>query len=255
LISMRGGLGVGLALVLGGAMAYVSQGCTIVASDAPLDDGGLFSEGGGDVPQSDGGAQNEGGASACDECLFQSCAGQWAVCQQSSECMAIYFCSTAASCDQNCIDNCFAAHPTGQNAYYALASCDLATACGTCTSTCMPAAGTCAQPDGGTTPEASTGDDGGDDGGSVPEASTGDDGGTAADASVASCSDCTAATCASQKAACATGSDCDKYTQCLAMCTDVTCVSTCGTTFAAGQMASQALGTCVSNGCKSQCGL
>ena len=116
------------------ALTIVSQGCTVLTSDGSLDGGDFNGNDAAPLPAADGGTPY----SSCNECLFQGCAGQWAVCQNSAECMAIYICATAPSCaaSSTCVDACFTAHPAGESAYYSLASCDQYGQCGACASTC-----------------------------------------------------------------------------------------------------------------------
>jgi hypothetical protein len=102
------------------------------------------------------------------------------------------------------------------------------------------------------------------DGGGAPDATGVDaatpppeDGGSAAtDATtVEDCATCTNGKCSSEKSACAQGSECDAYAQCLAACTDTACFDKCGTGHATGKAASQALETCTITNCKVACGL
>jgi hypothetical protein len=83
----------------------------------------------------------------CNECLFQQCKGEWAVCQQGTDCMAIYTCTVQPACigSQPCIDGCIAAHPAGAAAFRVLTACDIAASCDACSSACSA---TCA-PDAG----------------------------------------------------------------------------------------------------------
>src|SRR5258708_6841699 len=92
-----------------GTMAAMSEGCTVITTSGPLD--------GGPVIDTDAATTSR----ACNECLFQQCTGVWTVCESSPQCFAIYTCSTADGADVN---KCFADHPTGQDAYNALSSCD-----------------------------------------------------------------------------------------------------------------------------------
>jgi hypothetical protein len=244
------------AVGIAGVLVASAEGCTVLVNDQPPDDAST-------------------GVSSCDECQYQTCIGQWAVCGNSAECMAIYTCATAPGCDQNCVDQCYLAHQTGQSAYYALASCDsTAKQSAACTTYCTATPD--ASPDAPTETSApDAGDDGGsteagDDGGaeaampdasddaSTPDASADD--ASAADAStdassVQSCTDCSAQKCAMQHAACAPGSACDRYTGCLAACTTSACVTQCGTDNPDGQAASSTLGDCVTQQCSQECGL
>src|SRR5512140_672032 len=128
------GFGAPLVATVGFVAAVSAQGCTVVLSDAPLD-GGDFD---GNV---DAAATN-----VCNECLFQQCAGNWAVCQNQSECAAIYSCAIACAGNQSCINACFCSHPAGQNAYVSLAACDSVYSCGSCNGQCTPPAASCTSP-------------------------------------------------------------------------------------------------------------
>src|SRR5436305_1234007 len=109
-------------VALVGLAAAAGAACTITTG--PYQGGDLGASGG------SGGGQTT--TPACNECLFQACGGAWAVCQQSSECSAIYQCAVQPSCvgDGQCVRGCFDAHPGGQRAYTALYTCDEAYACG-----------------------------------------------------------------------------------------------------------------------------
>ena len=182
-----------------GVLAFSAQGCTVTLVD-----------------NSDGGD-------------FGQCSAQWAGCQGTPECFAIYQCATAPNCDQSCVNACFAGHPSGQPSYTALYTCDQAGSCGSCKTQCNTASSSCPTPDAGI------------------------DSGVAA--GPLSCSDCSTQKCASEKTACGAGSDCDGYSQCLAVCQDLPCVDACGLAHAAGKTASEALGTCTTTQCKTECGL
>lgn len=228
------------ALAALGALTIVSQACTVITSDGTLDGG--FTGTGDGSPPADSGPFN-----SCNECLFQGCTGQWAVCQNNTECMAIYTCTTAPSCASNqaCIDACFTAHVAGQSSYYALATCDYYGECGSCASSCggAPASCTVAPPADAGSPTA--------DATAPPNdaAAPPFDGGA-----VQSCTDCTSSQCGAEKTACANGTKCDLYSQCLATCADVACIDKCGADNAEGKDASQKLGACVASHCASACG-
>lgn len=177
-------------------------------------------------PKADGG--DGGGGNACYECLGNQCTGQWGACASNADCLTIYTCATKTGCDQNCVNDCFNASPGGQNAYLALSGCDTAAECGVCQATCMTPSSTCAPADGGMPDDASA---------------------------VMDCTTCTSTSCASEKSACAMGTMCYDYTQCLAVCKDAACIDACGLANMAGKTASEALGACVSMNCAMQCGL
>jgi len=239
----------GGAFAIVGGLAVAAQGCTVLVSDTPPDDAST-------------------GVSSCNECQYQSCIGQWAVCGKSAECMAIYTCATTPGCDQACIDRCYLSHAQGQAPYYALASCDLAasqsTKCAPLCSASGDAGSETSTPDSG----AETSDDGGDatppDDASAPDsapdasddASPPDAGPDASDgATVQTCTDCTSQSCAAEKTACGPGSACDRYTGCLGGCTTSACVAQCGTDNPDGMAASGKLGDCVTAHCSRECGL
>jgi hypothetical protein len=234
-------------------MALTGLGCTVVTSDQPLD-GGLF----------DGHIDTDTGApaNACNECLFQQCAGAWAVCQNNSECLLTYACATKPGCDQACINDCFCGHRNGQSAYVALAACDSYYTCKVCTSQCAPPANACTTPgviardicgtpppeDSGTTEDAGTAD-------AAPPPPQ-DAAPAPTDATtVTDCTGCTNAKCKDDVAACGSGSECDQYAQCLAGCQDTACFNDCGTAHETGKAASQALENCTVTNCKNECGL
>jgi hypothetical protein len=210
-----------------GVLAFSAQGCTVTLVDT-TDGGDPFDTGAPDAAKDT--AADAPPVNQCNECLFQQCSGQWAVCQQTAECLAIYQCATKPNCDQNCVNACFAGHPAGQQEYTALYTCDQVGSCGTCKTQCNTQSSSCPTPDAGT------------------------DSGTP-DAGPLSCTDCSAQKCAAEKTACGSGSDCDGYSQCLAVCQDIPCVEACGLAHADGKKASEALGTCTVNQCKSECGL
>ena len=211
--------------LFGGMSLLATEGCTVTTGNGPID----FDSG-----RADSLAPPPPGNAACNGCLFQQCGGQWAVCQQSDECMAIYQCAIKTGCDGTCVRGCYDAHPTGQKGYTALYTCDGAgTAC-ECSSQCN-ATRTCTAPvDAGST-ETSTADSG------TPPAND--------------CSACTATNCADQKASCAQGTECDAYSQCLNACTDAACVTTCASSHASGKTASEDLGACTIQKCSTACGL
>jgi hypothetical protein len=231
------------------AFGLAGSGCTIVTSDAPLD-GGFFD-----------GASNDDSATpppnGCNECLFQQCAGSWSVCQNDPECLLIYACATKPGCDQSCVNNCFCGHPTGQTTYVALAACDSYYTCNACSAQCAPPSASCATPGViardicGAPPPADAGSTDAttpppQDAAALPPTDA---------AGVQDCTACTNSKCQGEKAACATGSECDLYAQCLAGCQDTACFNDCATAHESGKTASEALQSCTLNNCKSQCDL
>jgi hypothetical protein len=223
-------------LSLAGLCGFVfasSQACTVTVGPGTPSDGGCdpFFSNCTDGAATDSGADTSVKPNLCNECLFGQCSGQWAVCQQSTSaggCMSIYQCAIACS-DQTCVNNCYAAGSVdGKKAYLSLAKCDVDGQCGTCQSACNTPPASCQVPDGGTGTDASV---------------------------VQSCTDCTTNKCASQKTACAKDTDCDQYTQCLAVCKDVPCINACGLAHPTGQAASKALGDCTTQQCATECQL
>ncbi len=247
--SMRWTAALGMVAV-GGVAALASQGCTVTAITGPLTDGG-FNFDTNPPPQPDSSA-DQAAPAQCNECLFQQCSGQYTVCQGDPNCRAIYQCAIAPGADvTKCI--CNSTSQAAQNEYLSLASCDSEGECSACQTNCAASQPSCpAQP----VPPglcATTPPDGGtmDGGATVMDAA-----GPPADAgSPSACSACTDTSCASEKAACAPGTDCDKYTQCLAACQDATCSSGCDMMYAAGKSAATQLAGCTVSNCSGPCGL
>ncbi|CAN5229534.1 hypothetical protein BH09MYX1_BH09MYX1_12170 [soil metagenome] len=212
--------GFGLA-ALSAAALFGAQGCVVTitdGSDSSTDfDQYVPVDSGKDAP-----VKNQ-----CNECSYQQCSGQFAACQSQTDCASIYQCSTKPNCDQNCVNSCYASFPNGQAAYLSLASCNKVAGCGVCSGQCNYPSSSCQFPDAGT------------------------DSGTV----VQNCGDCTTTKCSSEKTACGQGSDCDAYSQCLSICTDIPCVDACGLAHESGRDASNAFGNCTQSKCKSECGL
>jgi len=222
-----------------------SSACT-VTTGGPAGTGNGFD----DTPQS---PNTQPSNPSCNECLFQACSGSWTVCQGSSECMAIYQCAIQPNCasDGQCVRSCYDAHASGQNAYTALYTCDQAFACGGCSSECAPSQQSCSgvTPAYAPTPTADAGT-------TVPDSGTTTvpDSGTT-QTTPTDCNGCTDAKCATQKAGCAAGSDCDAYSQCVSACTDAACVTNCESSHQDGKNASDQLATCTTSQCATECGL
>ncbi|MDB4998892.1 MAG: hypothetical protein JWM74_6324 [Myxococcaceae bacterium] len=214
-----------------GLVSMGSQGCTVTTGDS--DAGGFSFDSG---PKPDSGVTPPTGNAACNSCLFQQCSGQWAVCQSSTECTAIYQCATKTGCDQNCVTACFNAHPTGQNAYTALYTCDQVGACAPgCQSPCGTPASSCPQVD-------------------PVDSGTTTDSGTVTPGPV-DCTGCAQTKCKTENDKCGVGSDCDQYSQCTTVCNDTPCIDACGEAHATGKTDSNALATCTTTSCKVECGL
>jgi hypothetical protein len=217
-------------------MTALPSGCTITTSDSGLD--------GGNFTGNDSGTNTDTGtvdpARACNECAYQPCKAQFAVCMGNDECQAIYQCAIKPNCVNSgaCVQACYDARPQGQAAYTALSSCNQRAVCGSCTSLCKPTTEYCAAiPDAGGTPDSGGGTDAGTDSGTAP----------------LDCNTCQSTRCPTETAACAPNSKCDEYQLCLTECADEACVDQCGTNNAEGKAASAALGTCALAQCKAEC--
>jgi len=221
------------AALFGGVIAFAAQGCSDSTSNEPQDGGPDQDTGSafdsGNPP--DAGLDGDTGSAPgdpCLECLYQQCYVQYATCVQDNACYQAYVC--AVSCTtSDCIDNCLNQHPqAAQDKYIALAQCDTYNACAA--STCKA---TCQNENPGCTP--------------------GDDGGT-----TQSCAECTDQFCSTQKANCASGSDCEQYQQCTLPCADDAnpeqCIQLCQAAHAKGAQDSEALSTCTTSSCSTPCG-
>jgi hypothetical protein len=182
----------------------------------------------------------------CNECLFQQCSGQYTVCQGDPNCQAIYQCATG---NPSMATQCYCATPAGEAKYLALASCDSDNQCTACQAQC--AAGNPMCPPGTIPPDICSTSDAG-----MPDAA-----GPDAPPPPMDCTTCVDTMCATQKAQCAANSpapdngDCDKYTQCLAACTDTACSMACDTAHGQGKSDAQALAMCTTTSCAGPCGL
>ena len=132
-----------IAVGFGSVGAMGAQGCTVTTGDGPY-------YGTDAAPGTDSAVP----ANACNACLFQGCRGQFSVCANAPECIAIYQCAVAPSCvtSGTCVQACYDAHPAGQPAYDALVDCDKIGQCSTCQATCGVAASSCTTPRGGRRP-------------------------------------------------------------------------------------------------------
>jgi hypothetical protein len=144
-------------------------------------------------------------------------------------------CATQPSSHHACENACFDAHPSGENEYTALYTCDQGQACASCSAQCGVAS--CAPV---TPPPA-------EDAGAteVPDS---------APPPPLDCSGCTAARCSAEQGACAPASDCDQYSACVLVCGDAACTADCGTAHPTGKAASEALAACTSSQCSTECG-
>jgi hypothetical protein len=214
-------------------MTALSQGCTITTSDSGLD-GGNFT---GNDSGTDTGTDPQ---RVCNECAYQPCKGEFAVCMNNDDCQTIYQCAIKPNCASTtgCVQGCIDSRPNGKAAYLALATCNQRAVCNSCSSLCKPTAAYCANvPDGGGTPDSGT------------EAGT--DSGTAP----LDCPACKATKCPNETAACAPNSKCDEYQLCLMECSDDACVTACENANAEGKAASAAYAACILSNCSNECEL
>jgi hypothetical protein len=235
------GLGMGAVVAAEGctATACTGTGCNGVTVPIDSDSGGtapVVDNDAAQVPPDTGSTPTD----PCNSCLYGQCVGAYSNCVANASCLDIYQCATAPACAADggsCTQDCYnAGTATGQTAYVALASCDQAAQCpnpgATCASVCNPLTA-CTSVDGGA-----------EDGGAAP---TAEDSGT--DAASLSCTACQAASCSSELAACAAGSACAAYNQCVLGCSDSACSTACASAYSAGQTAATALGTCTTTSC------
>jgi hypothetical protein len=253
-------LAIALGVGLGCAGALGAPGCTVTTSNADLDGGGfLFGDSAPGTGDDGGGATSP----ACNTCTYAQCAGQYSVCSTNTECTNAYECALQCNAgDTACVGDCLTAHPDGEAAYRALAACDLQAECLSCVGRCpAPDCSSITPPSGG---DAGTVLPPADAGGGPSDAAPGDDGGPApADAaapppdagSVTACDQCQQAQCASQSAACAPGSPCATYNQCVIACANQACIDQCGAANPSGKQAATALGQCTATSCAGPCGL
>jgi hypothetical protein len=236
-------------LGVGAVAALMWQGCTVTTTNGPAACGNLGAAcctgstcSSGLTCGSDGTCGTPAAQTDCNDCLVNICINQWSVCANDSDCLAIYQCATGSGANvTTCI--CNGGHSSqAEDEYLSLSACDTQYECSSCQSNCASISPTCPAP-------------------AVPNSATlcaGVDSGVDAptlDATPTDCNTCVSASCATQAAACASGSDCDLYDQCLAGCSDATCSNACGTAHAPGQMAAQALASCTSTNCAAPCGL
>ena len=225
-------LPLGLAGVIGVSLGACSVSVGEGDPNFDFDGGARVETGTPTPPKNDSGVTvTPPGNQACNSCLFQGCSGQHAVCQGNSECIAIYQCATKTGCDQACVNECFNAHPSGQKEYTALYTCDQDRTCSSCQTECN--ATQCPAPV---------------DAGPV-------DSGTEDAIAPVSCSGCTSSKCSGATAACAPGTDCDQYSQCIILCSDASCADTCGVAHPQGKAASESLASCTTSQCATECGL
>ncbi|WP_394849463.1 hypothetical protein LZC95_18705 [Pendulispora brunnea] len=227
------------AILFGGIAVFSTQGCTVTTSNDPID--------GGDWEPWDGRDAGNGNFRAtCEGCAFDWCRQQWAVCQDDTNCHNIYTCSLA--CDKfndptqynQCTQSCYDQYPAGKTNYRNLAVCNQYYSCAnTCKSLCNDTADYCNAPaptvDAGTTPPP------------PPAPQT--------------CFDCTTANCRTEKTRCSPGSECEAYSACTNACASATvtdpfqCVDDCGLARPQGKNDSEALSSCTTNRCRTECGL
>jgi hypothetical protein len=254
-VTALGCLGLGVGAVLAG------QGCTATASictgstcqfdggyvPPPNEDSGSGNGSDTGAPSEDASPGTDSASTAidpCNACLYGQCVGQYSNCVSDTSCLTIYQCATSPACAQdggNCVQDCYnAGTAVAKKLYLALGDCDQAAECMTvtpsaaCAATCNASAATCTVYDAGPSEDSA-----------VP-----DDAGAGADAAAPqSCNDCQAASCSMQLAACATGTACANYQQCLLGCATAACDTACATSNQAGASAASALGACTSMSC------
>lgn len=248
-------------LGMGVGAVFTGQGCTATASlctgstcpqfDAgyfpPVDDSGTPGVDS-STPTTDAGTDSGSTPiDPCNACLYGQCVSPYSNCVTNASCLAIYQCSTSPACaaDGGCVQDCYqAGTSTGQVLYLALGNCDQAAECSNvsasapCATVCNVSP--CSVPDAGSGDSALPGDDAGTDAGADATASQ-------------TCSECTAANCSQQIAACATGTECAAYNQCLAGCASLACDNACGSAYPNGAAAAMALGNCTAANCSAQC--
>jgi hypothetical protein len=238
---------VALGLVAFGAVFGIA--CT-VTTGGDVDDGGFEGDTpDGSVTRTDSGTTTSDAAApnSCNLCNFQNCEAQTALCNSEAECRALKACLTACT-DKACKDKCFVDHAAGEGAYWGQFLCNQAAMCnsGPCGSQCTgvfnDAYCSATRP----TPPVNDAGAGSDAAPVTPD-------GSAVDA----CNTCIDASCATQKGACAAGSDCEKFSSCVGGCgdSDAACFAKCGTDNPTGAQASTALATCTTEKCATACGL
>jgi hypothetical protein len=235
-----------------GTASIASQGCTTTVSTGD----GSGDDTGNPTPGDDAGTpatQEDSGSvplDSCNSCLYGQCSGVYSICANDTGCLAIYQCATAPACvsDAACVGACVSAQSASAQALYGdLSTCDLDAECngGTCATECNPSADYCT---------AATSDDAGvdanpsvsDDAGASPD----DAGESVVDsAGPLTCAQCQASHCSAQETACADGTACGTYNQCVLGCSTAECVTICGTDNPSGVTAAQALGTCTTTNC------
>jgi hypothetical protein len=241
-----------------GTVLFATDACTVMGTAGPSDAGSATQ-----APD------------ACNQCLAGDCLSSWSVCANDQDCMAIFNCATQPACegDQACVDACRADRPMpARQAYYALALCDLESRCSACDARCgsLPSTFDCSRlpsppssEDAGATRPAGDAGDGGDavDAGASASTDAEAPDGAASPEVRLTCDACTAAQCATEKAACASGTQCADYTQLVAQCASgpsarlAECLDEVETAFPDGARASTSLSGCVAAHCRGDCGL
>jgi hypothetical protein len=251
-IAALGCLGVGLGAVI------AAQGCTVTTCTGNTCGGSIVSDQDGAPPIGSDDAGNpqavETGSTApdpCNSCLYGQCVSDYSNCVANASCLSIYQCATSPACAAdggNCVGDCYQAGTSvGQALYLALGNCDQAAECSNisagapCAALCNVSPCPVSVADAGGTADA-----GGEDS-AVPNDDAGTSGGN--DAAAVTCSACTAASCSQQVAACAVGTECATYNQCLGGCATLECDTACASAYPNGATTAQALGTCTANKC------
>lgn len=209
-------LGITVGLASGAALGVAGVGCT-VADDAAPEDAGVF-EG------------KEASTPTCDACLASRCTAAMALCATDEGCLAVRACAETAGCDATCRTSCACSASSAdggvsaESLYRAYAACIDAHACGACGAHC---ASTCTSG----APEASPGPcelpADAKDAGEALDAGVVD----AADAAVSpveACAACAGERCGAATRACAAGSECAAFLECVHACSAGACVEDCG---------------------------
>ena len=229
---------VALVASLGAGLA-AAQGCTSAASVctgsacAQTDAGVSRYDAGAPGADDDSGMVIEPEASSpadpCNACLYGECVAQYSDCVADPACLTIYECATAPPCAADggtCIHACVAGEDAGAQALYlALTSCNDSAECSSASAPCASVCNTACPP--------------------VADSGAG----ATSDGAAASCASCQGALCASELAACASGTECADYNECVLGCSGTACDSACKTGIAAGYAAASSLASCTSSHC------
>jgi hypothetical protein len=243
---------------MGAVAAVAAPGCTVLTSEAPPDEAGIFEAGGDAAP-----------STACTTCVAQECTGAWSVCLTDSRCVGLRACNNPFGESAGAREQCFCASadasaPTPEGgadplaAYAAFAACSDARTCAKCSTDCSStcangapktAAGSCS----GGPSDAGT-DDASTDAGDAGDAAAPDATVPPEPASADRCATCVTDKCNDAKKACALGSECSVFLTCAYGCADASCVDACGKTHSTGKASATELSSCTLTSCRSACG-